>query len=101
MVEGINSLSNINSSLNNLLSGGSSPSPSDNIAGILEGELSSTIGINLALLKVEMEAKVAVINAQNAVLEAAINIGNTDIQDTAQISQSYHNRAAVLNSIGQ
>ena len=101
MVEGINSLNNINSSLNNLLSGGSSVSPSDNIAGILQGELTSTIGIDLAMLKVEMEAKVAVINAQNAVLEAAINIGNTDIQDTAQISQSYHNRAAVLNSMGQ
>jgi len=101
MVEGINSLDSINSSLNNLLSGGSNTAQNDNISGSLQGDI-STLGIGLSLMKTEIGAKVAIIKAKNEVMNEVLKLGeNSDIEDTAQISQSYHNRAAVLRNINQ
>ena len=103
MVEGINSLESVSLSMNSFMPGSPSVPENGNISGHLQAEMKN-LGIDVTVIKSEIEAKAAIIKAQNEIMQEAINLGSdnsADIQDTAEISQSYTNHAAVMKSIGQ
>ena len=103
MVDGISAINGVDSTLNNLIVGPYLNTSTDNgISGSVQAKL-KTFGIDPSSIKTEDQAKTAILEAQNSILAevAKADKKNVDIEDTAEVSQSYDKRAEILRSLNK